>query len=120
MIVPAMKKPNDETTQAAATSAADSAPTSAQAPAHVVTILEPVRLFSPIVAVIAFAVSAPALYRAFVVQSEPVENALIRVFVSWVIVWCALWVMHLLIGPVSPRQTAASPDESSGSEGSSS
>jgi hypothetical protein len=117
MIVPAMKKPSDETTQSSAQSAADTAPTSAHAPAHVVTVLEPVRLFSPLVALIAFAVSAPALYRAFVVQSEPVANALIRVFVSWVIVWGALWVLHLLIGPVSPRQTATSPDESSGSEG---
>jgi hypothetical protein len=118
MIVPAMNKPSDETTQPAAPAAADTAPTSAQAPAHVVTILEPVRLFSPLVAVIAFAVSAPALYRAFVVQSEPVANAVIRVLVSWVIVWCALWVLHLLIGPVSPRPGADPPADSSGADGS--
>jgi hypothetical protein len=116
MMAAAMNTPTDDVgstkTPAAdqARTNAAGAPTTAPTAVPVVTMLDPVRFFSPLVAAIAFAVSAPALYRALVVQTEPVANALIRVLVSWVIVWSALWVLHLLIGPVSPRQSDASPD----------
>lgn len=57
--------------------------------------------------------SSPALWRAFVEGTAPVDVALTRYLVSLVVCWALLALVVALVGP-APEPTASSAGESAG------
>lgn len=63
-------------------------------------------------------VSSPALWRALVDGTTPVEVALSRYLVSVAICWAALAFVAMLVGPApAPEREVATTDEDAGAVG---
>jgi hypothetical protein len=74
-----------------------------------------VNLFAAPVLLGAGLVSAPAFWAAFVDGTTTPETALVRFMVSALLLWAALAVIGMLVGP-PPRPAASTETEAAGAE----